>query len=258
MHLFYKPQKLKSFLAQYSYETTIAFVPTMGNLHKGHLSLIKKARQHNDLVILSLFVNPTQFDDPQDYKHYPYTPDNDYQKARDCSVDVVFHPDKDSMYPDDYNFKIQTFAPMAQCMEGTSRPGHFDGMLTIVLKLLILIRPQKAYFSEKDYQQLILVRQLVEAFLIDTQIVACPVQREKSQLPLSSRNNKLSPEGYQKAQQFAAIIRRNESCSQIIHKLQSYQIELEYVEDHNNRRFAAVWIDGVRLIDNFDLSEIIY
>ena len=231
-------------------DQSIGFVPTMGCLHAGHMSLLNQARLNNDYVILSLFVNRTQFNEEKGYLNYPRVQEQDIQLAEQANVDFLFVPEHAELYPDDYTYQILETLK-SQNMEGAHRPGHFQGMLTVVLKLLLLIKAQRAYFGEKDYQQLELVQGLVKAFFLDTQIVPCPIIREASGLPLSSRNNLLSAEEKQIAAKFAAIFKQtNLPADEIIQQLNSAGIKVEYVQEELGRRFCAVKVGNIRLIDN--------
>lgn len=228
----------------------LGLVPTMGNLHAGHASLLQRACQENEITVLTIFVNPTQFNEQQDYQMYPRTVDADLALAKELGVNYVLLPEASVMYADNYTYRIEE-TEISQYQEGIYRPGHFSGMLTVVLKLLLLTQPQRAYFGEKDYQQLQLVRGLVQAFMLNIDIIGCPIIREPSGLPLSSRNNLLNPEEKQLALQFAKIFQQTElPCSEIIQQLTTAGIKVDYIEDRENRRFAAVRAGRIRLIDN--------
>ena len=238
-------------------DQNIGLVPTMGNLHAGHISLIKRANDENDLVILSLFVNPTQFNNLHDYQNYPNTIETDLAKAKEAGVDVVLMPTKQEMYPDGYQYRLHSEENIGKIMEGAARPGHFEGMMTIVLKLLLLCRANRAYFSEKDYQQLELIKGLTNAFLIDTSIVACPIIRLPSGLPLSSRNSRFTPKQLQKAEEFAHLSRSHQYISNLKASLLKNGTQVDYIEEHFGRRYLAVHVEGIRLIDNFPLEDIV-
>lgn len=169
---------------------SVGFVPTMGALHAGHLSLIDKARDECQIVVVSIFVNPIQFNNPEDLKTYPRTLDQDVEKIKD-TADILFVPTAEEIYPtqptESYNF-----GDLENVMEGVQRPGHFNGVAIVVNKLLDIVQPDKAYFGEKDFQQLAIVKKLVEQCRIDTTIVACPTIRESSGLAMSSRNQRLT------------------------------------------------------------------
>lgn len=232
---------------------SIGLVPTMGNLHAGHMHLVDRARAENDFIVVTIFVNPTQFNNVDDLKKYPRTLEDDFTLLRQHDVDFVFVPGIETMYPLDYRFQVHE-SKLSKIMEGVHRPGHFDGMMTIVLKLLLLIRAQRAYFGEKDYQQLQLVKDMAQAFFTGTDIIACATVRDEHGLALSSRNSHLSEHGVSLARQFAAILQSPMDIAAQTKKMQSLEIEVEYIEDYQQRRYAAVHIDGVRLIDNVELK----
>ena len=230
---------------------TLGFVPTMGNLHPGHLSLVTASQRENDLSVVSIFVNPTQFNQPQDFKKYPRTLDADLELLEKHGVTNCLLPDESSMYTDHYRFQINE-TQRSLIMEGTHRPGHFSGVLTIVLKLLNIIHPTNCYLGEKDYQQFQLIRDMVNAFYLPTKIKVCPTIRETSGLAFSSRNNLLSPQEKILAEQFAKIFHtKTLTCQQIITELTKLKIKVDYIEEHEQRRFAAVFIGEIRLIDNY-------
>jgi pantoate--beta-alanine ligase len=228
---------------------SIGFVPTMGALHAGHVALLERARRENDLVILSIFVNPTQFNDSSDLEKYPRTWDADLAHARAARVDVVFAPGPKEIYPDDYRFRV-TENRLSTIFEGAHRPGHFDGVLTVVIKLLLLVRPERAYFGEKDLQQLLLVRDMASAFFLPTEIVACPTVRAPDGLALSSRNARLSPEARAKAPEFARILRGEPSPEVARARLAAAGFDVDYVGRHEQWRLGAVRLEGIRLIDS--------
>lgn len=171
---------------------SVALVPTMGALHDGHLSLLAAARDAHEVVVLSIFVNPLQFDDPGDLERYPVERDVDLELAAKAGVDVCFVPAREAMYPDGRPLVHVDAGALGAPLEGAARPGHFDGVATVVTKLLALASPDAAYFGEKDYQQLVIVRRLVADLSLPTTIVACPTVREPDGLALSSRNRRLS------------------------------------------------------------------
>lgn len=228
---------------------TVGFVPTMGALHAGHASLLERARAENDLVVLSIFVNPTQFNDPRDLDKYPRTWEADLALARRAGVDAVFAPTREMMYPDAYHYRV-TEDRLSTLMEGAHRPGHFDGVLTVVLKLLLLARADRAYFGEKDLQQLLLVKGMVEAFFLPTTIVPCPTVRAEDGLALSSRNARLTPEGRARAPEFARVLRDEPDPAAAKRRLEAAGFGVDYVQEHEHWRLGAVRLDGIRLIDN--------
>lgn len=171
----------------------IGLVPTMGALHAGHLSLVERARRECDYVIVSLFVNPTQFNNPADLRTYPRTPEADTSLLRAAGVDVAFMPTPQEMYPEP-DTRVFDLGPVAEVMEGAMRPGHFNGVAQIVSKLFALAKPHRAYFGEKDYQQIAVIRRMAQLeHFDDIEIVACPICRADDGLALSSRNVRLTP-----------------------------------------------------------------
>lgn len=231
---------------------SIGFVPTMGALHAGHEALLKRARVENERVVLSIFVNPTQFNDPNDLVRYPRTLEADLALAAPY-VDAVFAPAPEALYADGYRYRM-TETELSRRWEGAHRPGHFDGVLTVVLKLFNVVRPDRAYFGEKDWQQLELVRGMVRALLLPVEIVACPTVRDADGLALSSRNQRLSPLGRAHAAAFPWALRRAPDAGAAAATLRAKGFEVDYVEDVDGVRLGAVRIEGVRLIDNVRLA----
>ena len=232
---------------------SLGFVPTMGGLHEGHCSLAKRSLQENDLTAVSIFLNRTQFNNAKDYESYPADFQQDVAALEELGVDAILAPDYDTMYPDSYTYRVQeTEASLP--MEGAHRPGHFDGVLTVVIKLLNLSGAQRAYFGEKDYQQLQLVKGMVDAFFMPIDIVPCETVRAFDGLALSSRNRRLSDEGRRQATAFPQILETAESTEEAISLLEEAGFEVEYVEEVDGRRFGAVQLEGVRLIDNWKLG----
>lgn len=231
---------------------SIGFVGTMGNLHTGHLSLIEQSKQDNDITVVSIFVNPTQFNNSQDFDNYPQTLEHDTTLLNQAGVDYCLTPNYEQLYPHNYRFKICE-SQLSQLMEGKYRPGHFDGMLTVVMKLLQLVTPSNAYFGEKDYQQYLLIKQMAESFLMPTNIIACPTIRESSSLAYSSRNSRLNEQQKKQAEHFATLFHQGQDCESIIIELKKADINIDYIEEYQNRRYAAVHIDNIRLIDNYEV-----
>lgn len=172
---------------------TIGFVPTMGALHAGHASLVERSVGENGATVVSVFVNPTQFNDPKDLASYPRTPDEDFALLERLGTTIVFAPSAEEMYPEP-DTRTFSYPPTDSVMEGARRPGHFNGVCQIVSKLFDLVEPDRAYFGEKDYQQIAVVRRMVEDLGLGVEICPCPIVRETSGLALSSRNALLSPE----------------------------------------------------------------
>ncbi|MDE6310369.1 MAG: pantoate--beta-alanine ligase [Muribaculaceae bacterium] len=174
---------------------SIGLVPTMGALHAGHRSLVERARKENDIVVVSVFVNPTQFNNPDDLRTYPRTEEADAAMLEACGVDYAFMPSVEEVYPEP-DTRIFALGPVAEVMEGAMRPGHFNGVAQIVSKLFAMTRPARAYFGEKDFQQIAVIRKMAELEgFTDLEIVDCPIVREEDGLALSSRNVRLTPEG---------------------------------------------------------------
>ncbi len=255
----------------------IGFVPTMGALHLGHISLVEKAKNENDIVVVSIFVNPTQFNNPEDLKNYPRTPEEDYRLLKENNADIIFSPLADEIYkPGSINKREVQFGKIAEVMEGVYRPGHFEGVVQIVSKLFEIVKPQKAYFGEKDFQQLAVIRLMVRDLEFPVEIIACQTVREKTGIAMSSRNLKLSKEGLKDAVEvykalfyvkenwnhFQPVELKNKTITMIE---SSGKLKVEYVEiadeetlqpiqnwdDYKHIRcFAAVYCDKIRLIDN--------
>ena len=253
MRIFHHLDEWLTFRQTIPTHLSLGFVPTMGNLHHGHASLYTKSQQENDRTIASLFINPTQFNRRDDFTHYPRTLDADLELLQSNGVDYCLLPTEQAIYIDDYHYQVQE-ARDSLPMEGKHRPGHFTGVLTVVIKLLNLAKPHRAYFGEKDYQQLQLIRGMVNAFFMNIEIISCPIIREPSGLAYSSRNNRLNNEQRQIAAQFAQIFHQTAfSCEQLKTELNDHGIEVEYLEEHAGRRFVAIKIGDIRLIDNYPL-----
>lgn len=251
MHVFHEIAPLRAHLAAHP-RTQRGFVPTMGALHAGHRALMKRARAECAEVALSIYVNRPQFNDAGDFSNYPVTLEADLEMARAAGVDVVFAPPPEALYPDAYRYRV-TETAYARTQEGAHRPGHFDGVLTVVLKLFQLIDPGRAYFGEKDWQQLRLVEGMVEALFLPVEIVRCPTVRAEDGLALSSRNARLSPEDRMHAAAFPAEMARADSAEAAAEALRAEGFEVEYIVDDGDRRLGAVILGGVRLIDNLPL-----
>lgn len=230
----------------------VGFVPTMGALHRGHAALLERSSGECSSTVLSIYVNPTQFNNSADLDHYPRTLEADLAIARSLGVDAVITPSYRDLYPDDYRYRIEEQG-FSGVLCGGHRPGHFTGVLTVVMKLLNLVRPDKAYFGEKDYQQYQLIRDMAAAFFLDSDIVACPTVREPDGLALSSRNALLDEAGRRLAPEFARLLRSNIDDAEVARRLGAAGFMVDYVETHDGRRFGAVVVAGerqVRLIDN--------
>ncbi len=186
--------KLRAFLAAARAEgKSVGLVPTMGALHEGHASLVQRSVAENDVTVVSVFVNPTQFNDKGDLERYPRTLDADCALLSSLGANYVFAPSVEEVYPEP-DTRVFDFAPLDKVMEGVYRPGHFNGVAQIVSKLFMYVEPDRAYFGEKDYQQLAIIREMVRQLGFKLQVVGCPIVREKDGLALSSRNTLLTPE----------------------------------------------------------------
>lgn len=258
---------------------TVGFVPTMGALHKGHLSLIEKAKRENDLVIASIFVNPTQFDKNEDLVNYPKTIDQDLTFLKTVFCDIVFTPTAEEIYENNITSQPFLFDGLEFEMEGKFRTGHFDGVGTIVKRLFEVVKPHNAYFGEKDFQQLQIIRKMVEKHHLPVKIVGCPIYREEDGLAMSSRNTRLSPLHRAAAPFIYKTLKEAkikfgtksaaEVCEWVNKEFENHSLlKLEYFEiaDESNlksirikkaqskyRAFIAVFAEKIRLIDNISL-----
>jgi len=254
---------------------TIGFVPTMGFLHEGHLSLVKRARKENDIVVVSIFVNPIQFGPNEDYESYPRDLDRDLKLLKGLNVDVVFHPSVEEMYPRDFSTYVEE-TKLSKYLCGKSRPGHFKGVCTVVLKLFNIVRPTKAYFGQKDAQQFRVIRRMIRDLNIDVELVECPIVREPDGLAMSSRNIYLSENErsqalalYKSLKLAEDIIKKGEKNVKVIKNamkevLSKYdKVKIDYVEVVNEETLepveyiegkvivaVACWVGKARLIDN--------
>jgi len=231
---------------------TVGFVPTMGALHAGHASLFQAARRDCAVVLASVFVNPTQFDEKHDFELYPRMLDQDCALMDKAGVDVVFAPSVAEMYPNGTRYAV-TENQLSRELCGAHRPGHFDGVLTVVLKLLQIADAERAYFGEKDFQQLQLIRGLCTAFFLPTEIVPCPTLREADGLAMSSRNARLSPAERALAPTFHRVLTSAPTAPTARAELAAAGFAVDYVEDRENRRYGAVRLGSTRLIDNVPL-----
>lgn len=257
----------------------IGFAPTMGALHQGHLSLYKAAKKENDEVISSIFVNPTQFNNPDDFQKYPKTLDKDLELLEKAGVDAVYVPNVEEMYPDGLNSKKYNFDGLENEMEGKYRPGHFDGVGTIVEELFRQVQPHNAYFGEKDYQQLAIIKKMVEKTKLPVKIHGVPTLREEDGLAMSSRNVRLTEtqrkeatiiyETLTKVKEWFKVISLEEIKQRVTDIFRNSNFELEYFviadeetlkeanaidEDKEYRAFIVAYADTVRLIDNMHLG----
>lgn len=259
----------------------VGLVPTMGALHAGHASLVKRSVKENDATVVSVFVNPTQFNDKTDLEKYPRTLDADCRLLEECGATFVFAPSVSEMYPQPDTRRF-SYAPLDTVMEGAFRPGHFNGVCQIVSKLFDAVQPHRAYFGEKDFQQLAIIREMVRRMKFDLEIVGCPIVREEDGLALSSRNARLSADERKnalnisqtlfKSRTFAANHSVSETRQMVEEAIAAAPgLRLEYFEivDGNTLQKISSWDDtpyavgcitvfcgDVRLIDNIKYKEL--
>ena len=239
------------------------FVPTMGALHAGHAALISAARKRSNHVVVSIFVNPLQFNDPTDLEKYPRTPDHDRELALAAGASEVWFPTVEEIYPS--NPELVKAGPIGEVFEGFSRPGHFDGVLTVVKRLFDLVQPDFAIFGEKDFQQLFLIKQMVRNFNLPIEIIAHPTIREADGLALSSRNIRLSSEDRAKAAIiYKALNSSRDQMNAVLASEPAWKTDYATVINPENfkeefapkqRAIIAGWIGGIRLIDNMEYKE---
>ncbi len=248
-----KPVVIKSIAEFKSFKKDLkgsfGLVPTMGALHAGHASLLKKSALDNHHTVLSIFVNPTQFNDPTDLDKYPRTFDQDFSLAETCNVSAIFYPDYKEIYPDDYRFFVSEKS-FSKILCGSARPGHFDGVLTVIMKLFNIVGPNKAYFGEKDFQQLTLIEDMVKAFFMPIEIYRVATFREASGLAMSSRNRRLSTDGLNQASLIYKTITTALNADEAKNILTENGFQVDYLQDIHQRRFVAAYLEGIRLIDN--------
>ena len=252
----------------------IALVPTMGNLHQGHLSLVTKAKQHADYIVVTIFVNPSQFVAGEDFEDYPRTLDADLEMLKEMNVDLVFIPQTEEIYPDSDQMKTEVTVPELDSIYcGKYRPGHFNGVATVVTKLFNMVQPDVAIFGEKDFQQLLVIRRLVKDLNIPVEIIGAPIVRERDGLAMSSRNQYLTeseraqaPELFKCLNKMADAIKQGDSNykkleMEAVDELLANGFKPEYVGicdaetlktpiNHKLVIIAAAWLGNARLIDN--------
>lgn len=284
MQLFKEGKSLSAYLhALREAHKTIGFVPTMGALHQGHLFLLETARQACDIVVCSIFVNPTQFNDPQDFALYPRRTDLDVQQLLESGADVLFLPGVEEIYPEGTgHLPVYDFSPLDTLWEGAFRPGHFQGVGQVMERLLRIVLPDELFMGEKDYQQTLIVSRLLRLLGINTTLITCPTLREIDGLAMSSRNARLSTEARAKAPLlFATLQLVRERAEQTLSwtslseeatdRLNRAGFQVEYLsivsaEDLHPLSetdgspaiiIVAAWLDGIRLIDNLPLKRVV-
>ncbi len=256
-------------------QPNIAFIPTMGNLNQGHLSLVKEAKNHVDYVVVSIFINRLQFLPNEDFDRYPRTFETDCEQLKNLKVDVVFAPDENTLYPEKQFFTL-ALPPIADILEGKHRPKFFHGVAIVVLKLFNIVQPQLAIFGKKDYQQLHIIRNMVQQLNLPIKIIACETQRLPNGLALSSRNQYLNKKEQLEASHLYKTLLsiKNEISQHNVDTLQNNAVEtlhqrnwrVDYIEirhrktleqafDHSKELtvLAAAWLGKTRLIDNIEL-----
>ncbi len=257
----------------------IGFVPTMGALHKGHISLIEAAKEKSDFVVCSIFVNPVQFNDANDLKNYPRTPDDDMVVLKEAGCDLLFMPSAREVYPDGDIKEQFDFAQLDKVMEGIRRPGHFNGVAMVVKRLFEIVKPHKAFFGLKDYQQFCIIKKMRDNFTLPVELIGCETVREENGLAMSSRNKRLSSEQRERAsiifsmlsmvkeqlnahtpdeakEKVVAAINSQKDMTVdyfIIADISSLQPIRQWAETDSAAAFIAVQVGPVRLIDNLKL-----
>lgn len=232
---------------------SVGFVPTMGALHQGHGSLLQRSVAEEQITVLSIYVNPTQFNDAKDLAAYPDTLEDDLQLAEQLGVDFVILPRYEDVYADGFRFQVEE-NQLSRGLCGADRPGHFTGVLTIVMKLLNLVAPDRAYFGKKDFQQYTLIKDMCETFFMNVEIVGCQTVRELDGLAMSSRNKLLDAETRSRVAVFYDVLTSASSDRAAILALENFGFKVDYVETIGQRRFGAIVVgldsEKVRLIDN--------
>lgn len=226
---------------------SVGLVPTMGALHAGHASLVERSVKENDVTVVSIFLNPTQFNDKKDLERYPRTLEADCELLEKCGAQVVFAPSVEEVYPEP-DTRVFSYPPTDAVMEGAFRPGHFNGVCQIVSKLFDYVEPDRAYFGEKDYQQICVIRRMVEDLKMDINIVACPVIREESGLARSSRNTLLSDEERQLAAHIYRVLSESRKQQMSVAETHDFVVsEIDAIEGLKVQYFSIV--DGLTLAD---------
>lgn len=250
--------KIVDSVAGYIYDRPagdVGFVPTMGALHKGHESLIRRSVTESNITVVSIYVNPTQFDNEKDLAVYPNTLAEDKDILEHLGVDVLLMPTFEQIYPDGFRYQVSE-SEFSRELCGAHRDGHFTGVLTVVMKLLNIVRPARAYFGEKDFQQYQLIKDMARTFFLDVEIVPCEIVRESDGLALSSRNLNLDACARKRAPLIHDLISGNGTDDEISRRLAKAGFDVDYVQSRYGRRFAAAKVGEnpvVRLIDNVPL-----
>lgn len=235
---------------------SIGLVHTMGNLHAGHLSLYKRSKAENDITVAVIFLNKAQFEGrDDDFSRYPRTVEEDKVHLVKENVDYLLLFNHQDMYPDGYQIQVIETTELSSTLEGALSPTYFHGVLTICLKFLNLIQPTRSYLGEKDYQQVLLYKKMVEMLFINTHVVPCPTVRADDGLALSSRNLRLNEGQRDKSRLIPEILMKTKTASEASELLENAGFKVDYVVDKWNRRLAAAWLGNTRLIDNIPLNN---
>ena len=277
MQIYKTIAEIREALAGKALQKKIGFVPTMGALHKGHLSLVERCHSESDLTVVSIYVNPAQFGPQEDLNHYPRNLEKDIDLLRNYHVDIVFTPDDVQMYPEGYCTWVQVEG-LSDILCGASRPGHFRGVATIVLKLMHIVNPKFMFMGMKDYQQIIVLEKMIEDLNLETKIVRCPIVREPDGLAMSSRNSYLTPDERQRA---TCLIKALKNAQKMVNEgyldssiliseaeniIKQSDGRIDYIKivdgstlqelpevRSSSRMMLAVYIGNTRLIDNIEL-----
>jgi len=234
---------------------TIGLVPTMGALHEGHASLVRRSVKENDVTVVSVFLNPTQFNDPKDLERYPRTLDADCQLLQECGADIAFAPSVKEIYPEPDTRQF-SYPPTDSVMEGAMRPGHFNGVCQIVSKLFSYVEPDRAYFGEKDYQQIAVIRRMVEDLGFKLQIVPCPVVRQEDGLALSSRNTLLTKKERVTAANIYRILNESRSLGLSVQQTHDYVVEeINKIPGLEVQYFSIVDGDSLADVNSWDDAQ---
>ena len=283
MLLFKKVDQLQKYLSkQRAKGLQIGYTPTMGALHQGHASLIEKAKAENDISVCSIFVNPTQFNDPADLKKYPRTEAQDIDLLTQLGNDILFYPSVEEVYPKDIIIPTFNFGPIDKVMEGFYRPGHFDGVVEVVYRLIDIAKPDRLYMGQKDFQQFTLIYHMLQQMKSKTKLVVCPIIREEDGLALSSRNVRLTPSNRANAPIISKTLRSldgwlqkhtvrkvKEKAIALLSEVPDFKPEyldivdgytLQPISDYEESPYlvacAAIWTGKIRLIDNVILKKL--
>jgi len=232
---------------------TIGLVHTMGNLHAGHMSLCERSKSENEITVAVIFINPAQFNEIRDFDLYPRTLEQDKALLLSYKIDYLLLFDANLLYPDQYQVQVSE-TEISTIFEGEYRPGHFTGMMTIVLKFLNIVRPTHAYYGEKDYQQLLLIKKMAQTLFLTVEIIGCKTVRANDDVALSSRNSRLTPTQRKMAHHFPMLLQSSLSLQQMIEQLEALGFKVDYIAEKWQRRLGAVWLDEVRLIDNIPIQ----